>query len=515
MLKSPVSIAGFSVLFLCVVTLYGTLSTLATLQQQQQQQYSATNLWDGDEIKTPNAVILSNRNRNSRQPTHVDGEYQEDESYWRSNTTTTTNAENRYYSWGNQGIDFQEILRYMNHTQIEFKHHEDPMFGVLYGTPKFYPVTMFISIVNNTPTIWAPRTFIIGKVSMMTIERMFRLLSRFQLALARELFQHKNRFQALVSTLERKGGGSLPVTVDLGDYRSCQDPAARSPEAVRQQSLNVPVFTNCQSPSCKYAFPVPTLATYGVVDTMRHSKNGTWESLMSEWEQQFPWDKKISKVYWRGTCKRDRFEFVKRANSNDTNASSMLLDIHGVNECGERNISKKMSLHESMKYKAVFDIDGISWSERFSQLLCFNSAVIVVSVDDDYEEYFSQDLVAGVHFVPANLDNFIAVARDVLHPQNDAFLRGIVLNANQWCRQRMTQEGLNLDFLSVLNGYVELLNEHDAYWWQKWERVAPFYIQQHVENNAIEFRGNATRLMKRNMSFMVPWTNWDLSQYIL
>jgi hypothetical protein len=38
------------------------------------------------------------------------------------------------------------------------------------------------------------------------------------------------------------------------------------------------------------------------------------------------------------------------------------------------------------------------------------------------------------------------------------------------------EERLNSDFLSILNGYVEMLNRGHPYWHSEWNRVAPSYV---------------------------------------
>jgi len=93
-----------------------------------------------------------------------------------------------------------------------------------------------------------------------------------------------------------------------------------------------------------------------------------------------------------------------------------------------------------MSYRAVIDTDGNSWSERLPRLLCYNSAVVVVAVQDDYDEYIMDELVPGVHYIPANLEKLTEVARGIMQPVNDDMLRSVVKNANTWCREHLTEE---------------------------------------------------------------------------
>ena len=54
-------------------------------------------------------------------------------------------------------------------------------------------------------------------------------------------------------------------------------------------------------------------------------------------------------------------------------------------------------------YKAVLDVDGNSWSERFARLLCMNS--VVVKVEPEFVDYFFTDVKPWVHYVPVKQDS--------------------------------------------------------------------------------------------------------------
>jgi hypothetical protein len=71
-------------------------------------------------------------------------------------------------------------------------------------------------------------------------------------------------------------------------------------------------------------------------------------------------------------------------------------------------------MEDSMRFKAVIDIDGNSWSERFPRLMCYNSAVIGIDVSDhaptlaDFEEEYYMRAggdrpLPGVHCISADL----------------------------------------------------------------------------------------------------------------
>lgn len=340
--------------------------------------------------------------------------------------------------------------------------------------------------------------------------RMQIMMQHFQKAISHTLFQYREHFQALVEVLTTTG--SIPLVFDLSDYHSCPDPnytAAIQEHDYYEFAPNatlVPLFTLSRSPTCNYAFPVPTYKTYEY--TMLGGSPSLWQEKMNAWEEQYPWHNKTAQLYWRGGCKFYRKALIKkvfRTRFQD------VLDIRALGFCGkdvyDLVVQERAPQEESMQYKAVVDIDGTSWSERFPRLLCYNSAVVVLSVPEDYEEYFTVDLVPGVHFIPASLENFTYVANMIMKPENDGMLREIVANANKWCRERMTEDRLNLDFLSVLNGYVEMMNVHDSDWAEKWTSVASAYA-----NGTEASTAGPNMLMPNSIQFPdIP--SWDLSTY--
>lgn len=124
------------------------------------------------------------------------------------------------------------------------------------------------------------------------------LLGNIQKALQVQVSRHRNQFSSLVSTLTRME--SLPLLFDLSGYRGClNDPAKNTladvagPVPGIVEDL-VPLFTLCQVPSCKYAFPIPTYSTYKYVETVtgdgnnQNNSNSTWDNRIVEWLHAYP-----------------------------------------------------------------------------------------------------------------------------------------------------------------------------------------------------------------------------------
>jgi Glycosyl transferase family 90 len=455
-----------------------------------------------------------------------------------SNSTTRR----KYHSWGPQGSDLNLLLQRINYSYYgdcdECRAHvknNNPLLAKL--ARQYQPFPGFIAMHhqrsggndnNNTnddsnnvlPTLFLSKK-LKRQVALGSGARFKTVLPHLQTALAVQLPQYHDQFPALVSALEQVG--IVPLLFDYGDYRGCPDPNMHMQHMQQQQLHNytttttssdvlkrvvgVPELTISKSIECTYAFPMPTYNTYAVAAMGRPlAKNNNnmvppyWVDKMAEWNHLYPWKEKIAKAYWRGGVKFSRHEFVRVANSNESH-TSLFMDVKPSSNKRKKKTSPFEPPETSMKYKAVFDIDGNSWSERFPRLLCYNSAVILITLDhEDYEEYFMPDLQPHVHYIPASLHNFTRVAEWAMQPENDAYLQQVVQHANAFCRERMVEESINLDFLSVVNGYVETLSIGNPLWMEEWKRSHHAYVGPLVAKDG---HGGFTNGLPRNLSIVV------------
>lgn len=392
-----------------------------------------------------------------------------------SHDTATPSHQKAYHSWGPDGIDLKHVLRYINETYYD---------NVTWSKPvrSYQPFPAYVTVRNKTRTLFVPRK-LLRRILGGAASRLQMMLPHFQRALQIEFLHNRNEYSSVGWILDH--GGSIPILFDLSDFRGCQDPNFNYTGVLGQlyrSSANVPLFTLSRSPRCRYAFPIPTYSAYEYMTIGYVNGTNRWQDKMNQWALEFPWDNKTSQVYWRGGCKAERYWFVIRANNG---TSRRFMNVRTVgNKCGKGPFQPRKAKPDrqeaSMQFKAVFDIDGNSWSERFPRLMCYNSAVVLVAVEDDFEEYFMSDLIPGVHFIPANLQNFTDVAKMVTDKRNDDMLLNVVMNANAWCRNYLTEERLDSDFLSIMNGYVEMLNRGDPNWLREWNRVASSYVGPEV-----------------------------------
>jgi hypothetical protein len=272
-------------------------------------------------------------------------------------------------------------------------------------------------------------------------------------------------------------GAGFPYFGWYGDWKGCNFQNAHNNESV-------PFITTCARFDCEYAFPSPAYMT--IVGAQNDTSS--WFRIFRDWDRRFPWDEKISKVVWRGGLTEadpskvfdsPRWRLTKLV--HELNHSKALFDVGfthiPVFLSANMDIDTSLvgglvngidPMIEFMKYKVIMDMDGNSWSARFSQLLCFNS--VVVKVQPQYEDYFYPDLVPWKHYVPVRFDlsDLVESMAYILDPQNDNIAREIIAAANQWCTERLTRTALAHDQLDIYESYVDLLGRSDPEWNIKW-----------------------------------------------
>jgi hypothetical protein len=124
----------------------------------------------------------------------------------------------------------------------------------------------------------------------------------------------------------------------------------------------------------------------------------TWDAMLTKYERKYPWESKNRKAIWRGSTtgmKRlefnDTFDELPRAklvkksmNRPDIIDAGFTSFVQGWEELQDEDlwnqtiVSDHIPFDDLMKYKAIIDIDGNTWSSRFTKLLCTNSVVIKV-----------------------------------------------------------------------------------------------------------------------------------------
>jgi hypothetical protein len=173
----------------------------------------------------------------------------------------------------------------------------------------------------------------------------------------------------------------IPLLMALGDQRRCE-------------GKKFPRFgwSRLEDKECTM-FALPSFNVYR--DAPEDSPD--YDLFHKNLEQLYPWSKKKPQAVWRGSAtgriSNDWTDLPRAQLVNVSIYHPSLLDAGFVHAKQFKNMYPKQEaqLHQNsrfakwidfkdfQKYRAVVDIDGNSWSDRFGNLLCLNSAVVKVS----------------------------------------------------------------------------------------------------------------------------------------
>jgi hypothetical protein len=120
-------------------------------------------------------------------------------------------------------------------------------------------------------------------------------------------------------------------------------------------------------------------------------------------------------------------------------------------------------------YKAVIDMDGNGWSGRFLRLLCMNSVVVKLQ-PANWVDYNMGSILPWVHYIPADFNSSLAGSvKFAIAEENEHVVKGIIANAQGWCRENLTLENLEDDALDIWASYVNELDRGSLHWEQTWK----------------------------------------------
>ena len=122
----------------------------------------------------------------------------------------------------------------------------------------------------------------------------------------------------------------------------------------------------------------------------------TWDSKFKNHECKYPWQSKIDRAIWRGSTTGPaplvpfddlpRAKLVKKSMGRpdiiDAGFTSFVQGWEWQNLSNQTIAARVIPFKDLMKYRAIIDIDGNTWSSRFTKLLCTNSVIIKVRLND-------------------------------------------------------------------------------------------------------------------------------------
>ena len=373
----------------------------------------------------------------------------------------------RFPVWNDpQGIDIQAILQFLRyicgsanyssrkdllHERYKRPRIDNPQVPYVLGRPRT------ADEATSSVGVWVSQAFR-GRPSKYLNKQRYKVIEPLLLDAFQRLQSHPDRWPRLAEAANRTG---VPFLLHLDDNRFCnQHNFALSP----QMNYSLPLFTVAAPSDCDHAFLVPT---YSHIDY--EVPNSTVQNHSS-----------IRKAVWRGMnngvapvhqpeALSIRQQMVQAA-ANRTNMDACF--VVGTRD-KQRNVHpcRRIPWADFANYYAILDVDGLSWSERFGKLLCFNS--VVLKVEPEMVDWTASSTQPWVHYVPVaqNSSNLAEMVDYVLDPAHDAQMQTIVSNANAWCRAN-TQRDRMVDYvLDSLAYYVDQLDQGNPQWEAVWKKA--------------------------------------------
>lgn len=396
---------------------------------------------------------------------------------------TSSNALQSYPVWDEPGIQLKPII-----DQIDVLNEKD---ASLSGIDRhFGPEILY---VVDEKGLWTSGR-IQGRINNDTSH--FRVKPTEELLfLAYRILSMTRPGSSRWKALQRNmAEGGFPFYGFYGDFKACNYNNAPGGESV-------PVFTTCAIAGCNHAFPMPAYMT--MIDSQNSTAN--WHKVFRQFDMDFPWEKKIRKVVWRGALSENnpkkvfssaRWRLCEKAHSLGSdyydvglvNIPQFLKDQLGdIDVTPVGGLKKGISpMNDFQQYLAVMDLDGNSWSSRFGTLLCYNS--VAVKVEPKYYDYFFYDLQPWKHYVPikddlSDLEENIAF---IMNPQNEAVVKEIIATANQWCSERFVYAELARDVLDIWENYIERLDRADPNWTKSWAKKKEQVFHSNLDMSLVQ-----------------------------
>jgi len=416
--------------------------------------------------------------------------YKEEQQQQQQQHGTATKI-TKYHEWGPEGIDVDGLVAFFQDRLFNYWGYQSEKhlktFSKGKGRNEYnYRDSAYLGVVALRKVDNVPRVYLARNIVGSTQLRGDRLrgggrfsssnpnnnpnegvLPELQHALSVDLLSREGRtkYPALIAALER---GTIPVIFQTSDWNLCthdsyeynhttsSDTAGGTPNNGQTRRFgSVPRLAFSYVLNCGYNFPIPD---YNMVELAKQITKVKNETIT------YPWKSKIRKAVWRGSMSHPgRKTMLNRYQNND------IFDIANTG-----NSSSFIQLRDMNKYRAVIDIDGHAWTDRFQTLLCSNSVVLKVQIN--CTSYFAKSLLPGVHYIPASVDNLTQVVKYATSDEHEEQVQSIISNANKWCERHISEESLRSDLLSILNGYAEELDRANPEWSNVWNQHAEFFF---------------------------------------
>ncbi|KAL2826857.1 hypothetical protein BDW59DRAFT_144839 [Aspergillus cavernicola] len=282
---------------------------------------------------------------------------------------------------------------------------------------------------------------------------------------------------------------------------------------------NTTAFSDvCNTPSLRYTYgffdrPNVFAVVHDLFPVFSQSKVSTFQDILypSPWywakkvpyikEEDFSWDEKMDKLYWRGSTtggfskgggwrRHHRQLMVSRINAlntakiltkhNDTQWESRKIDRNNYrdlfdvqftsvgqcdrNDCAAQTeffkITEPTEQQEAWAYKYLVDIDGNAFSGRYHAFLNSNSLVCKIAL---FREWHDERLKPWVHYVPLSLqgDEFVETMRYFTsEEEGKTAAPRLAQQGKDWAQRMLRNEDMEVWFFRLLLEYGRLIDDN-------------------------------------------------------
>lgn len=216
----------------------------------------------------------------------------------------------------------------------------------------------------------------------------------------------------------------LEFFINLGDW-----------PLVKKSSTSIPIFSWCGSHDTMDI----VLPTYDLTESTLNMLHRVILDILSVQQQQWSWEEKIEKAFFRGRdSRRERLDLIDiYRNHPDLFNSSITNFFFFTDEIAKYGPKVgHIPFPDFFKYKYQINIDGTVAAYRFPYLLAGNS--VVLKQDSPYYEHYYHQLEPFEHFVPFHRDPKLDLVEKVKWLKaNDREAQRIMRSARNFARQHL------------------------------------------------------------------------------
>ncbi|XP_012874789.1 PREDICTED: protein O-glucosyltransferase 1 [Dipodomys ordii] len=252
--------------------------------------------------------------------------------------------------------------------------------------------------------------------------------------------------------------GRLPdmeMVINVRDY----------PQVPKWMEPTIPVFSFskiCFFPCCQWAEATFVLYCpwFNLISQKCLVPLFVSESAFLRSAAQWPWNKKNSTAYFRGSRtspERDPLILLSRKNPKLVDAEYTKNQAwKSMKDTLGKPAAKDVHLVDHCKYKYLFNFRGVAASFRFKHLFLCGS--LVFHVGDQWLEFFYPQLKPWVHYIPVKTD--LSNVQELLQfvKANDDIAQEIAERGSQFIMNHLQMDDITCYWENLLNDYSKFLS---------------------------------------------------------